>query len=255
MKIGFISDIHEDIESLRLAFDELDARHCDAVVCLGDIVGFTIPFQRYIERRNANACLALVRERCAVVVAGNHDLFAVKRTPVFDAGFAYGENWYALDYEERARKSRNRVWLYEDSELPHFLTPESKEYLRSLPEFEVENFDGLPFFFSHFHFPDLSGSRIDSLRKARHLKKHFTFIEEHHCRLSFSGHGHPEGCARSNHKKLHFLPFGSYQLERELLWVVCPCVANTTRANGIMTFDTRSYTLDVIPLRSQKILI
>jgi len=147
------------------------------------------------------------------------------------------------------------VWLYEDSELPNVLREESREYLRSLPEFAIAEFDGHVFFLSHFYYPDLSGSRIDSLRKARHLRRHFTFMSEHDCRLSFSGHGHPEGCARSNQAKLRFLPFGSYQLEREVQWIAGPCVANTTRANGAMVFDTSSYQLDVIPLGSQKIIV
>lgn len=47
----------------------------DAVVCLGDIVGYG-PFP--------NECIALVRERCARVVKGNHDAGAVGETPVAD---------------------------------------------------------------------------------------------------------------------------------------------------------------------------
>jgi predicted phosphodiesterase len=255
MKIGFISDIHEDIASLGDAFAELHRRQCDAVVCLGDIVGFTIPFQRYIRRRDADACLAMVRDQCAAVVAGNHDLFAVRRTPRYDAGFTYGMNWYALDYDERARRSRNRVWLYEDSEMPHFLSAASREYLASLPEYAVKEFDGHRFFLSHFHYPDLSGSRIDSLRRARHLRQHFAFIAQHDCHFSFSGHGHPEGCARSNTKRLRFLPFGSYTLDGEPEWIAGPCVANTTRANGMMMFDTSTRQLDVIPLASRKTIV
>ncbi|MDT8324372.1 MAG: metallophosphoesterase family protein [Bacteroidota bacterium] len=255
MRIGFISDIHEDIESLRGAFLALERMQCDEVVCLGDIVGFTLPFQRHIRRRDANACLAMVRAQCAVVVAGNHDLFAARRTPDYDAGFVYGANWYALDYDERARRSRNRVWLYEDSEMPHFLSPASRDYLASLPEFAVTEFDGERFFLSHFHYPDLSGSRIDSLRRARHLRRHFTFINGHRCTLSFSGHGHPEGCARSNHAKLRFLPFGSYVIDGESEWIAGPCVANTTRANGMMMFDTATRQLDVIPLASRKTIV
>lgn len=255
MKIGFISDIHEDIASLGDAFAELDRRQCDAVVCLGDIVGFTIPFQRYIRTRDADASLAMVRAECAVVVAGNHDLFAARRTPQYDAGFPYGENWYALDYDTRARRSRNRVWLYEDSEMPHFLSAAAREYLASLPEYAVEEFGGHRFFLSHFHYPDLSGSRIDSLRRARHLRQHFAFVAQHDCPFSFSGHGHPEGCARSTPKRLRFLPFGSYTLDGEPEWIAGPCVANTTRANGCMLFDTATRQLDVIPLASRKTIV
>jgi predicted phosphodiesterase len=255
MKIGFVSDIHEDIESLRAAFTTLEKLNCDSVVCLGDVVGFTLPFQRFIERRDANACLAMVRDQCSVVVAGNHDLYAVKRIPEYAAGFQYRDNWYELEYEARAKLSRNQIWLYDDSELPQFLTSESVEYLQSLPEYATMTFDGISFLFSHFHHPDFSGSRIDSLRKAKHLKSHFQFMTEKNCKMSFSGHGHPEGCACSDENKLKFFPFGSYQIEQTLQWIVCPCVANTSRANGIMSFDTSTYQLDVIPLRSRKSIV
>ncbi|MBR9976562.1 MAG: metallophosphoesterase family protein [Bacteroidetes bacterium] len=255
MRIGFLSDIHEDVESLRAAIAELERRGCDQLVCLGDIVGFTLPFMRYIRTRDANRCLEMVRDQCVAVVAGNHDLYAVRRTPEYNAGFPYRENWYELDYDVRARLSKNRIWLYEDSELPPFLTPASSEYLRSLPEYIVMTIDDIPFFFSHFHYPDLSGSRIDSLKKARELWPHFRFMTEQDCLIGCSGHGHPEGYARSDLRLLRFHPFGSYQVERTQQWIVCPCVANTTRANGVMVFDTRAFVIEAIPLASGKTIV
>jgi predicted phosphodiesterase len=255
VRIGFLSDIHEDIESLRAAIAELERRGCDHLVCLGDIVGFTLPFMKYIGTRDANLCLDMVRDQCIAVVAGNHDLYAVRRVPAYNAGFPYEENWYDLDYEIRARRSKNRVWLYEDSELPAFLDARSKEYLLGLPEFMVVTLDDIPFFFSHFHYPDLSGSRIDSLKKARELWPHFRFMTEQDCLLGFSGHGHPEGCAIADLRTLCFHPFGSYKIERSSQWIVCPCVANTARANGVMVFDTRAFVIEAIPLESRKTIV
>jgi predicted phosphodiesterase len=252
MNIGLISDIHEDIDSLKTAFVMLERAQCDVVVCLGDIVGFTLPFHRNISSRDANACIAMIRDQCTVVTAGNHDLYAVRRTPQFTAGFSYPENWYALDYETRARKSRNRIWLYEDSELPQFLTPSSIEYLHSLPEFVVKEFDGVSILFSHFHYPDLSGSTIGYPRKAKHLREHFGFMEQSGCILGISGHGHPEGCVHVDSGALKLLPFASHRLQRTVQWLVCPCVANTSRPNGVIVFDTAAFDLDVIPLASRK---
>lgn len=255
MRIGFIADIHEDIDSLRAGFTLLEQRNCDAVACLGDIVGFTLPFQRHIRTRNADACVAMVRDRCATAIAGNHDLYAVRKTPAFTAGFPYREHWYDLTYEERARLSRNRIWLYEDGELPHRLSPQSKDYLHALPEFTVLPADGEGLFLSHFHYPDISGSTIAMPRKARHLDEHFRFIAEHRCALSFSGHGHPEGCARADRSGLRFLPFGSYPLGPDPLWLVVPCIANTTRTNGVVILDTVAGQIDAIPLGSPKTIV
>ncbi len=253
MNIGFISDIHEDIDSLKTAFVTLEQMNCDAVVCLGDIVGFTLPFQRNISGRDANRCVEMVRDQCSAVVAGNHDLFAVRRIPQLAAGFHYGEDWYAMDYEHRAKRSRNRVWLYEDSELPHFLSPSSEEYLRSLPEYSVVHFDGTEIFLSHYHYPDCSGSTIDWPKRAKDLREHFRFTDEFHCALSVSGHGHPEGCVIADERSLKFVPFGSYPLGRSPQWIVSPCIANTSRANGVLMLDTASNELQVIPLGSRKI--
>lgn len=64
MKIAVISDIHSNLEALTTALRTIDERGADAIVCLGDIVGYGA---------DAPACVDLVRERCDAVVAGNHD--------------------------------------------------------------------------------------------------------------------------------------------------------------------------------------
>ncbi|MCZ7557485.1 MAG: metallophosphoesterase family protein [Bacteroidia bacterium] len=252
MLIGFISDIHEDVESLRDGLTLLERRNCDAIVCLGDIVGFTLPFQRNISGRDANRCIAMVREHCIVVVAGNHDLFAVRRLPKLSAGFDYGDDWYALDYDVRAKRSRNRVWLYEDSELPHFLSEESREYLRTLPEYHVLDLSGNKMFLSHYHYPDCSGSTIDWPKRARDMREHLLFAASHGCTLSFSGHGHPEGCVLADEKKITLLPFGAHATGDARQWIVCPCIANTSRANGVLILDTGQQEIEAIPLQSRK---
>lgn len=255
MKIGFIGDIHEDIKSLQEAFKVLKKMNCDSVVCLGDLVGFTIPFFKYIGERNANECISFVEENCGTVVLGNHDLYAIKKIPAYNAGFKYADNWYSLDYDIRSKLSKNKIWLYEDGELPISLSEQSAEYLKALPEFVVTEFDGIKFLLSHFHYPDLSGSTIDFPKKPKHLIEHFNFMDENNCIIGISGHGHIEGYAIADRHKLQFHPFGSYQLQHQTQWLVGPCVANTTRANGIMVFDTQSFILDVVPLESTKMII
>lgn len=252
MKIGFLGDIHEDIKSLQEAFDVLNNLNCDSLVCLGDIVGFTLPFFKYIESRNANDCISLVKDNCNTAVVGNHDLYSVKKIPQHTAGFNYTDDWYSLGYDIRSKLSKNKIWLYEDGELPINLSEQSAEYLKALPEFVVTEFDGIKFFFSHFNYPDLSGSTIDFPKKTKHLIEHFRFMSENDCTIGVSGHGHIEGFAIADRHTLNFHPFGSYQLPYQTQWLVGPCVANTSRANGIMVFDTKSFILDVIPLKSTK---
>ena len=63
MKYAIISDLHANLEALRAVLDDASSK-ADAVVCLGDIVGYNA---------DPHACLRRVRETCAVVIAGNHD--------------------------------------------------------------------------------------------------------------------------------------------------------------------------------------
>ena len=64
MRLAVLSDIHANAEALRAVLAEADARGADAVLCLGDIVGYG---------PDPGACADLVRERCAAAVMGNHD--------------------------------------------------------------------------------------------------------------------------------------------------------------------------------------
>jgi predicted phosphodiesterase len=250
MRLGFITDIHEDVQNLIRAFSILEKERCDTIICLGDIVGFTIPFYRYIESRNAEECLRLVKENCSVVVAGNHDLYAIKKTPYHTAGFNYPENWYSLDYEIRSKMSKNRIWLYEDNEIRCKISDNAKEYLLGLSETEFEEFDNIKFLFSHFCYPDFSGSAIYFPREAFHLKKHFDYMRENNCLVSISGHGHPEGIILVDENQFSFSGFGNYKLVDDTQWIVIPCVARTSRLNGVMVLDTSSREFKTISLNS-----
>ena len=252
MKIGFVTDIHEDVESLSDAFTLLEEAGCDVFVCLGDIVGFTLPFQKNISMRDANASVDLVADRCHTVVTGNHDLYAVRRCPTFNAGFPYSEDWYQLDYEHRAKLSRRRIWLYEDSELPVRLTARASAYLGGLPEYAVCTFDGVRILLSHFCFPDPSGSTVRLPKSKRDLRQHFQLMATNDCMIAFSGHGHPEGSIFAGPKSFAFRAFGEYSVDTNPQWIVCPCVANTSRKNGVLVYDTSSSAVRVIPLGSRK---
>ena len=249
MKIGFISDIHEDIMSLREAFRILEARQPDAMVCLGDIVGFQIPVYPFLETRNSSECIEMIKSRCDYVLAGNHDMYAIRKTPEFSAGFQYPENWYKLDYDERVEQADGMVYTYEESELSALLTKSDREYLNSLPEYQIAEFDNIRMLFSHFLFPDFTGSTTFLPEKVKDLRQHFDFMQENDCMLSFSGHGHVEGLTYGNENRLVFNSFGTYKLKPKLKWIVGPCVAHENRNNGLMIFDTKSFDIEVIPLK------
>jgi predicted phosphodiesterase len=248
MLIGFLADIHEDIVSLRAAVAALDEAGCDVLVCLGDITGFSYRYQCELARRDANACIDLLRKRCAAVVAGNHDLFTCRRIPEYAAGFAYPDNWYAMSEEARVMRADGKLWRYSETDLPQRLTTASRSFLAALPEFRILQLDGTRVLFTHFAYPDLSGSRIESLLEARTTGAHLSFMAAQNCTLAFSGHGHPEGYAYSVGGELRFGPFGSWLAGDGAQWIVCPAVARTDRLSGVLCYDTRSRRIDVLTL-------
>jgi len=63
-RFAVISDIHANLEGLRAVLDAVGRAGVDRIICLGDIVGYGTDF---------DACIDLVRERCEVVLRGNHD--------------------------------------------------------------------------------------------------------------------------------------------------------------------------------------
>ena len=240
MKIGFLSDIHEDVESLRKAISILEKAGCNELICLGDIVGYSVPMHKYIDTRNANECISIVRSNCSIVVPGNHDLYAIRRTPLFTSQFNYHPHWYDLPFDEREELADQRVWLYEDHDLSPMLSKKNRVYLESLEEFQKADFDGIQLFFSHYPYPDLSGSTTQFMTHQDQLKKHFEFLKINKCRLSFSGHRHVEGFSIAAENSFNTHHFDKVQLPADdCLWIDSPAICRSKKQNGILLFDSR----------------
>ena len=65
MRVAIISDIHGNLAALEAVLAAIDADPPDEIWCLGDLVGYG---------PKPNECTAIVRERAAVCLCGNHDL-------------------------------------------------------------------------------------------------------------------------------------------------------------------------------------
>jgi predicted phosphodiesterase len=251
-RLGIIADVHEDIDRLRQAFDLLASRGCDEYVCLGDLVGFSVPYYAHFATRDAQAVVELVRERCSVVVAGNHDHFAVRKIPEHRAGVDYPESWYALPYRERARRLLGRVCLYEAEELSPLLDDEGCAYLRSLPEFVVRDYSGVRIMFSHYAYPDLTGIRVLAATAPEQVVEHLAFMDRHRCTVGVSGHDHVDGVRTITADTAELHGFVKLQLNRGPSWVNGPAVANGTHDNGALILDTDTLGVEAIPLGSER---
>jgi diadenosine tetraphosphatase ApaH/serine/threonine PP2A family protein phosphatase len=84
MRVAIVSDIHGN----RPAFEAVlaAAAGADAVWCLGDLVGYGA---------EPDACVALAADRCAVCLAGNHDLGVVGALSLedFSEGAGLAARW------------------------------------------------------------------------------------------------------------------------------------------------------------------
>jgi diadenosine tetraphosphatase ApaH/serine/threonine PP2A family protein phosphatase len=65
VRVAAITDIHANLPALEAVLADADAAGVEEVWCLGDVVGYGA---------QPDECAALVRERCAVCLVGNHDL-------------------------------------------------------------------------------------------------------------------------------------------------------------------------------------
>jgi diadenosine tetraphosphatase ApaH/serine/threonine PP2A family protein phosphatase len=65
MRIAAITDVHANLPALEATLAAVDAAGVEEIWCLGDVVGYGA---------QPDECAALVRERCAVCLVGNHDL-------------------------------------------------------------------------------------------------------------------------------------------------------------------------------------
>jgi len=104
---GVVGDIHGNREALLAVLACLDRRGVDGLVCLGDIVGYNA---------DSDECAALMRNRQAFAIAGNHDLISLGR----------------LGFERCANKV-----IYSLKHTRRQLAPETAAYLASLPEHRV----------------------------------------------------------------------------------------------------------------------
>lgn len=240
MLLGIISDIHEDLQSLERVLQFFDKNAIRQVICLGDITGSGTS-----EANKANLCVERVRENCSISVCGNHDLESVRRIPDHRAGFAYPPNWYELSRTQKERFGGGKIWIHED-EIPA-LSDINKLFLKKLPEYHVLEKEHI--MFSHYAYPDLTGIIAHFIGEQHELEEHFTFMNDHLCRIGISGHRHPEGCLIATEKEIMEKDFGIHQIEHNSRWIDIPCIARGPKKNGFVILDTASMQIEVVPLK------
>jgi len=98
VKRAIISDIHGNLEALQAVLEDIDAQGVDAIFCLGDVVGYG---------PNPCECVKLVRDRCQLVILGNHDQGALFDPDGFNVGAERAIRWTRAQLEHHDRLPRN----------------------------------------------------------------------------------------------------------------------------------------------------
>ena len=86
MRTALLSDVHGNRHAFEAVLAATAEQGVDAIWCLGDLVGYGA---------DPNACVALARERCSIVLAGNHDLAVTGDLSLeeFSRGAALAAHW------------------------------------------------------------------------------------------------------------------------------------------------------------------
>lgn len=99
LRYGILSDVHSNLEALQAVIAEIDAVGIDALLCLGDIVGYG---------PSPNECCDLLRQRGVVAIAGNHDEAAATGTGAERFNPMAGE---AIAWTREQLTEENRAYL------------------------------------------------------------------------------------------------------------------------------------------------
>ncbi len=133
MRVAVISDIHGNLQALEAVLEQVGEAGCEAVWCLGDVVGYGA---------DPDACVQLVREHADVCLAGNHDLgvAGVLSVETFSEIARRAASWTAGVISEQTRgflvslapvAERHSISLYHasprDPVWEYVLTPQAAE--------------------------------------------------------------------------------------------------------------------------------
>lgn len=223
------------------------------MACLGDIVGFDTRFFKYSQNRSASACIRMIQSFCKWIVAGNHDLNAAHRYPSFSDGFVFPADWFDKKGSERKKISPGIVWCYE-YDAPSDMDEKEIAFLKELPEFISTEEPGIPCMFSHYIFPDLSGSTTKYAERRNQMRDHWGFMGEHNTSFSFIGHSHnhfAEFAYRENGSFLrafHSFPHENFYLGKDPVVIMLPPVSGEKGRAGFSILDTVTMNLSILLL-------
>ncbi len=153
MRFGIFGDIHGNYDALEAVLEQIDKANVDAMVCLGDIVGYGA---------EPGKCIAKVRDLKCLTLAGNHDHAAIERLDVefFNALAKMAALWTRAQLTQEEKdylSSLGFVDHYGQFACVHgsLHGPELFNYIATIfdAELSFESLDKPVLFYGHTHIP------------------------------------------------------------------------------------------------------
>jgi len=94
LRVAAITDIHSNLPALEAVLEAIEGAGIDQIWCLGDVVGYGA---------DPDSCAELIRERCDICLAGNHDLAVLGGLDIarFSETAAEAVEWTRANASER----------------------------------------------------------------------------------------------------------------------------------------------------------
>ena len=216
-RYGVIADIHGNREALAAALAALAARAISRVVCLGDIIGYNA---------DPDECVATVRSRCAVSIAGNHELIGLSR---LDFRRCSNKAAYALRRTRRTLGGDAAGWL---AALPPHCVLEDGVVLVHGGVRDVQQYMATPAIIG---------------QNAAFLRADFPGA-----RLCFFGHSHEQKAYQVDGERVSEIPFAEQvPLDKEKICFVNPGSVDASRKSRhkfaeCAVFDSIAWTVEFI---------
>lgn len=246
MRLAIISDIHEDIITLKKILKRIAKEGHDQLVCLGDVSGFSVPHYTYHATRNAHDCLSLLRENQAIILPGNHDFHASGRIPLESDIFDFPDDWYEMDYRDKQERAGGQVWIHELDDLDPLYMKSDLEFLSSLPEYRVLETGTRRILLSHYVFPNLSGFQKGFYMQEKEFLSHFGFMKEKNCEISFTGHAHVRGIYTATIQHFRHYRYKPLLVNEFPVCIGIMPVTRQLRRSGFCIFDSERSVIEAV---------
>lgn len=192
---GLVADIHGNREALDASLAALERRGVQQLLCLGDIVGYNA---------DPDECVAMLRERGALSIAGNHDLIGLGR---LDFARCSNKARYSLARTRRVLAPASAAWL---AGLPAHLVIEERIVLVHGGVRDVEQY----------------------LVTGKHIEQNAAFAAADFpaARLCFFGHSHEQKVYEVHEGQVRDLPLApSLALDCDRLYFINPGSVDASR--------------------------